>query len=249
MPIKLCKLGKLAPRKDKRNLKLANYLPALPPIPDACDWSCGITDWGMMLNSGIGDCTCAAAAHMLMQWTANAGVEIVPTDGSVLEAYSAITGYDPNHPDTDRGAIILDVLNYWRQTGIAGHKIGAYASVSPKNIEHIKASIYLFGGCYLGVALPTAWQGARIWDIPRGGLRGQGAPGSWGGHAVEAVSFSQTGMTVITWGQPTLMTWNAATAYMDEAYALISNDFLKNGKTPGGLDIITLADDLKAVTN
>jgi hypothetical protein len=39
--------------------------------------------WGMMDNAQIGDCTCAAAGHLMMEWTANAQSKIFrPTSRS-----------------------------------------------------------------------------------------------------------------------------------------------------------------------
>ena len=44
-------------------------------------------------------------------------------------------GFRPGDPSTDRGAYALDVLNYWRQSGIAGHRIAAYAAVDQIRFE------------------------------------------------------------------------------------------------------------------
>jgi hypothetical protein len=44
------------------------------------------------------------------------------------------------------------------------------------------------------------------------------------------------------------MTWSFWERYVDEAYALISPDFLEGGKTPNGLDLASLKADLALVT-
>jgi len=68
------KLGKAAARHDPRTLLLASYVtPALPTPPAAFDLASKVKSWGMMDNDQIGDCTCAAAGHLLMEWTANVG--------------------------------------------------------------------------------------------------------------------------------------------------------------------------------
>ena len=101
------KLGKLSPRHDPRTLHLANYLhpDVLPKIPVQKDWSGKVPSWPMMANNAIGDCTTAAAGHMIMEWTANAGTEIVPSDTDIIAAYSAISGYDPQTGANDNGAV------------------------------------------------------------------------------------------------------------------------------------------------
>ena len=66
----------------------------------------------MMENDQIGDCTCAAAGHLIMEWTANAGKKMVmPTDKQIVAAYSAVTGYNPETGANDNGAVEIDVLN------------------------------------------------------------------------------------------------------------------------------------------
>lgn len=163
------KLGKLPPRLDSRTLKLAKYLrkgTALPPAPPAIDWTAKIAAWPMMANDTLGDCTCAAAGHMIECWTANAGDAFTPTSAQIIAAYSAAGGYVAGNPSTDNGAVELDVLNYWRQQGIAGHKIHAYAAFDPRNAECARQAIALFGGAYIGLALPLSAQNQDVWDVP-----------------------------------------------------------------------------------
>ena len=245
------KLGKLTARHDPRALLLASYVTAaLPTPPAACDVSDKITNWGMMDNDQVGDCTCAAAGHLLMEWTANAGKKMfTPTDKQIIAAYSAITGYNPSTGANDNGANEVDVLNYWRQTGIAGHKIGAYVSLEPSNHTHVMDSVYIFEGCYIGVSLPISAQAQtqnhQPWSVPPGGTTGDGKPGSWGGHAVPVVAYDAHGLTVVTWGALQVMTWTFWEAYCDEAYTIISNDYLSGKKTtPQGFSMQQLQADL-----
>ena len=65
-PLKL-KLGKQVARHDPRTLLLASYISAgLPTPPPSFDLSGKVKAWGMMDNDQIGDCTCAAAGHLIM---------------------------------------------------------------------------------------------------------------------------------------------------------------------------------------
>src|SRR5580704_3991068 len=126
------KLGKAAPVHDPRTLLLANYIKAtLPPAPAQYAYATdiGASSWGMMGNDKLGDCTCAAAGHLIMEWTDDNGKMVTPPDQSIIAAYSAITGYNPATGANDNGAVELNVLKYWRKTGIAGHQITAFAAL------------------------------------------------------------------------------------------------------------------------
>lgn len=238
----LVKLGKLPPRHDPRTLQLSKYLDVskLPPPPPAVDYAAAIDDWPMMKNDTVGDCTCATAGHMIEQWTTYAQKPFTPDDGAIIGAYSAITGYDPVTGLNDNGAVILDVLNYWRRRGIARHQILAYVGLEPGNHIELKDAVAIFGSCYLGLALPISAQHQAVWAVPPGGRIGTGAPGSWGGHAVPVVAYDIRGLTVVTWGELKRMTWTFLDAYCDEAYAVLSNDWI-NTMTKVAVNHLNLA--------
>jgi hypothetical protein len=253
-PLKL-KLGKHPARHDPRTLLLASYAtPALPAPPATMNLAKKVKGpWGMMDNDQLGDCTCAAAGHLIMEWTANAQSKMfTPPDQQIVDAYSAITGYNPTTGANDNGAVELDVLNYWRQQGIAGHKVAAFMALEPSNHTHVMDAVWIFGGCYIGLALPKTAQAQtsnkQIWSVPPAGTGGDGAPGSWGGHAVPVVAYDSRSLTVVTWGALQTMTWGFWAAYCDEAYAILSPDFLqqKGGQTvaPSGFNLAQLQADL-----
>ena len=241
-------LGKLARREDPRNLKFARYLVtnALPPAPAERDWSSAAApNFGMMANDTLGDCTCAAAGHLIQAWTANHGAEVTPTDLEIVAAYSAITGYMPGVPSTDQGAVELDVLNHWRTDGIAGNKIGAYAWVDPANKTLVESAINLCGGVYCGLALPISAQSQTVWDVTTGP---DAIPGSWGGHAVAVIGYNATGVVLVTWGAIKIATWSWWAAYCDEAYAILDDDWVSGAvAAPNGFDLAALQADLAAL--
>jgi hypothetical protein len=242
------KLGKLPVRFDRRTLKLARYTAALAPAPEACDETAKITQLGMMGNDEVGDCTCATVGHMIQAWTAEDGAQVILPDSDILGMYSAITGYNASDPATDQGAAVLDVLNYWRKTGVDNHTITGYVSVAPANRDELEQAIYYFGACYIGVLLPWTAASQDIWSVPEQGARGDGAPGSWGGHAVPVVAYNETGPVCITWGQLKQMTWQFYYTYCDEAYACVSKDIVgDNDKSPEGFDFVQLQSDLASL--
>jgi hypothetical protein len=247
------KLGKKPAKHDPRTLQFKNYLAAkptaLPPTPDEVSWVTKVPSWPMMMNDSLGDCTIAAAGHMIQQWSFFANVEVTPTDQQVLQAYEAVSGYVPGEPWTDNGAVILDVLNYWRQHGIAGHKITAYTQVDHSNLDEIRAAIQLFGNVYIGIQLPVTAQTQDAWTVANGGTFTQdGQPGSWGGHAIPLMAQSPKTQTCITWGERLKMSHNFFLDYCDEAYAIVSQDWIgANGLSPSQFNLKQLMLDLAAV--
>lgn len=249
------KLGKLSPKQDARTLKFAKYImPAqLPPLPSLVNWQQLLpANCGMMGNDYIGDCTCASAGHMVMTWTKNAsGHAVVISDLDIIAAYAAISGYDTITHQNDNGAACLDVLNYWRNTGIGADHIEAYTLLDQSNEQQVKAAIYLFGGAYIGVELPNfihTGPDLPIWDIPAGGPVGNAAPNPNNGHAIPLIGYNADYIYFITWGMIKRMTWRFYFAYVDEAYAVLSaNDWINNGKSPAGFNLDALRADLSEI--
>jgi hypothetical protein len=245
----MLKLGKLAPRHDARTFRLAPYLAAgLPGPPKSTNWTRngGIESWPMMANDRIGDCVIAACAHMIQEWSALASPPgFVPSDRDVIATYSAVAGYDPRNPASDRGTNYLDALNYWRKTGIAGHKILGFVSTCLRNRTELMLAIALLGNAAIGLSLPITAHDQEVWDVPKGGAVGDGAPGSWGGHGVPVVDYSPEGPICVTWGREKLMTWNFWSIYADENYAVLSPDWIESiGKAPSGFNVAQLEADL-----
>lgn len=223
----LVRLGRNPKREDPRTLKLRDYLSpyTLPEIPPMMNWGSAVPDWGMMQNDILGDCTAAAAGHIILSHTANRDAPIIVSDTDILKVYEATGGYVPGDPSTDNGAVEIDVLNYWRNTGIAGHHILAYASIDTTNAAMVREAIYLFGAIYAGVRLPISAQNQDVWSVTDRTFQGDAAINSWGGHAVPLVGFDDAAYSCVTWGAQKWMTEEWFRVYAEEAYALVSIDW------------------------
>lgn len=246
------KLGKRPPKFDSRTLLFGKYTVAgLPAPPASADYSKPVKSWPMMKNDTEGDCTCAAAGHMIQEWTANTGKQVVLSDQQILAAYNHFA-----HGDPEAGANMLDVLNYWRQHGIGNDKITAFVQLEPQNDTQAKDAVYLFGACYIGVALPdfAVPKGVDFlkipWVVPPQGPVGNAKPNPQNGHCIPAVGYDERNLYVVTWGALKSMTWQFYETYMDEAFAVLSPDWInkKLKKSPPGFDIATLEQDLSAIT-
>lgn len=259
---KTCKLGKKSAVHPKGMRMLAELTHSLPEPPSAVAWYKGfvvskptmaerppVSSWPMDLNDKIGCCTIAAASHLIQLWTnAASGTAVIPTDADIQAEYSRLTGYNPADPNTDQGAVESDILKAWQTGGIFGHKIDGFVGINPKSQVQIKDSVWFLGGAYLGIALPISAQNQTSWDVPPGGPVGDGEPGSWGGHAVPIVGAGARGVTVVTWGSTLTASWEFIATYCDEAYGILSPDFLNSGLTPGGVPLASLQRDLTLLT-
>ena len=249
-------LGKNKPVFDSRTLKIENYLPKASPMPVTPStryWMSANQVWPMFLNDQLGDCTIAALGHQIMTWTKDTSGLIVLADSAIQTAYSGVSGYIPGNPSTDNGADMLSVLKYFKKTGVGQFKCGPYVAITKqmpfgRPLPELLQAINLFGGAYIGLALPVSAQ-AQVaphaeWQVPAGGPVGQGQPGSWGGHAVVAVDFNEFGVLCPTWDMQMLLSWSFLATYCDECWVVLSPDWIKNDKlAPSGFNYAALQAD------
>ena len=252
-------LGKRAPVFDRRTLRLSDYTAKLLPPPISAYYQAKISMWPMLLNDELGDCVPAAAGHMIQEWTEYAGKPVTPINSQILAAYEQIGGYNPADPLTDQGCDMLTALKVWRNSGIADHKIDAFVSLEPGNLQQLKLATYLFGNAYLGLALPLSAQDqAAGWFVDDSAGAGA-AYGSWGGHCVPTVGYDNEGFTVVTWGALLNMSPNFYRRYCDEAYAILSSDWItatkitvnsiQGGDACNGFDFAQLKTDLADIVS
>lgn len=247
-------LGKRKPKIDARTLRFRKYVAAkAPKLPARADWSKKVPEWPMMLNNIIGDCTCAAAGHMIQCWTANRNPPMrIVRDAEIKRVYQHFTG---DGPGWKHAAVrLLDLLKFWRSKGIGGHKIHSFAALDLRDRRQVMRAVDLFGGCYIGVTLPDFAVNDRMlktrWHVPVG--KRPPPPNPKYGHCIPAVAYNRSGLTVVTWGETKAMSWAFYEAYADEAFALLSkSDWISKKykkKAPPGFDLTRLEADLKSVT-
>jgi len=65
------------------------------------------------------------------------------------------------------------------------------------------------------------------------------------------VGYDARNLYVVTWGALKSMSWQFYGAYMDEAYAVLSADWIstKIGTAPSGFNMVALQQDLAQVTS
>jgi hypothetical protein len=225
--------GKLAPREDPRTLKLSHYLlPDLSPPPEHYNALPRAEEgakqydpmqlFPMLGNDRYGDCTIAAAAHAETLWNSYLGKRRKPSRATVIREYFDMTGGD------DTGLVMLDVCNRWRQKGITGERILAFAGVDRRKHDLIRQSVWLFGGVYLGFRVQAdaieRFNRREIWVPSR--LTNEG-------HAVWVYAYTPDWLAVLTWGSTQRATWDWFDSCADESFAIVPGEATLPGFTPG----------------
>lgn len=246
------KLGKTPARPGAAKLRLSNYIDTsvLPSPPTEFGHETLIPTWGMLGNDRYGDCVFAGAGHETMLWNAEAGKSVNVDADAALENYSEVTGFNPDDPSTDRGTDMEVAAKYRRKTGFVDadgnrHKIGAYVSLEPGDLNELWYATYLFDGVGIGVEFCSQWMDAfnnhKPWDAVA-------HPKIEGGHYIPAIAKRSGDATIVTWGSGQPMTAAGYQQFNDESLAYLSLEKLTNGHDINGFDLAALRKDLAALT-
>lgn len=247
------KLGRKPYIPSKKDLLYRNYRgAALPPIPKSFGHQSLVSNWGMLGNDTVGDCVIAGADHETMLWTEEGSSESSFTTANAISDYSAITGYNPNDPNTDQGTDVRIALKYRQNTGMidvsgSRHKIAAYLLLDQSNLlNELLEATYLFSAVGIGINFPASamdqFNNGQPWSVVQGSQ-------IEGGHYVPVVGYDGAYIYCVTWGQVQKMSVDFLTTYCEEAWAVLSQEFI-NGKgvSPEGFNLAQLQADLAAIS-
>lgn len=171
--------------------------PNAGPVPAEVGYWHHVTRWVMGGNDqpNVGDCALVGAANLLVLVTSVVGDPQEMSDGEVENAYSRIAHWSPLRPETNRGARLTDVLEYWTENGwpsdpelkpIGWCQIGAY---------QIHRAVWSLGAVYAWVMLPAG--GPDGWDFTdASALAGRDGTGA---HAVLIVGSDADSLWIVTW--------------------------------------------------
>jgi hypothetical protein len=238
-------------------LKLSDYIrPALAAPPAAVSRPHPGFQWGMLANDSIGDCVIAMMLHSIEDFHLDAGTPVPQfTDQDAIKMYSAITGYNPDDPNSDRGTDENTAMHYWEHTGLhtsdkVDHKIVATVAVDPSNLNECRIAIDEFVDLQIGIALPLTAQGQTEWTVVGNGKSGHSKPGSWGGHGIPYREYDADTFKCVTWGTELLLTVPFHQAYAQEAHVVVTQEMLsKTGVGPSGVAWGELIADIKVLTS
>ena len=238
-------------------LKLADYIkPDLANPPAAVSRPHPGFQWGMLANDRLADCVIAMMLHSIEDFHLDAGTPVPAfTDADAIKIYSAITGYDPNDPNSDQGTNETTAMTYWEHPGLQtsdgmDHQIVATVAVDPSNLNECRIAIDEFVDLQIGIALPLNAQGQTEWKVIGNGRTGDSAPGSWGGHGIPFREYDADTFKCVTWGAELLLTVPFHQAYSQEAHVVVTKEMLtKTGVGPSGVAWDELIADINVLTS
>lgn len=248
--------GKLNPVRRLGHVSLSDHMSEVftwPPVPPA-GWEFAVpsSELSVLGNDKYG-CCAASGAYGLAQiqsCNANPADPIVPTTGQALDLYSAVTGFDPNDPETDQGTVLTDLLEHWQKVGFeVTHRSGkkglsqiyGWAAIDVSSFAAIRWGAYTFGGGYLGIRCPQKCeQDLANWNF---------APGLpiAGGHCIVQAGQGRFGAKMRSWGMFIPASAPFMGAYIDEYYIVVTEDWLNAQRvSPAGLDLNGLLAAMKS---
>lgn len=236
------KFGKLGPQFPVALKELPAYATApLPDPPPSVDWATNVGNWPMDGNNQYGDCTMAAAAHMIQSWNAQIGAsDSVPSEQQVVDEYFKLSH------GQDSGLVETNVLKTWQRGGLWGNRVIAYAPVNVHALTMIKQTIALFGGIYAGIQVPASaqqqFEDGKPWTLEPGSQQQRIV----GGHAIPLLGYDADWLYAITWGAVQQIAWDWWSTYADEAWAILAQEYKEAGEV-NGINLAALEADLQLV--
>lgn len=221
------KLGLLPKQEHPKTLRMAKYFYtiALPTPHEKVyrEYATPPVAKQMFGNDQFGDCVWAMLANKIIHDSVHNGSLVVPTLDQVLEAYSAVTGFDRATGANDNGTVMVDALNYMQTTGIAGHKILGWGQIDHTNRLHRNLGVDLFGGTLVGVNFPQSamsqFEQGKPWRMVQ-------FDQSDSGHAIFHPGYGTAGDDYVTWQRWDQKAENAwSYAWVDEEYIAITPDW------------------------
>jgi len=240
------RFGKHPPKSDYRTLRFKDYVTSKLAAPPASFnvltqvyKELKVSDPAKLFpmdgNDTLGDCTCAGLAHAITVYNGLIGKKEIMSKQAVEKVYFQLTG------GVDSGLDELVVLNYWQSHKVGSDQIMAFVKLDPKNHTHVQQAIEIFGGVYLGFQVQENC--VQEFDSHKPWTPG---PLTKDGHAVYAVAYDATGVTVLTWGNTQQATWAWWDECVDEAYAILPPE-AKNSSFAPGYNLAQLQQDLSGV--
>lgn len=173
--------------------------PNVSPAPETVGYYAQVKRWVMGGNDqpNTGDCAlvlCANVVDVITTVIDGPDQAEVMDDGEVENAYSRIVGWSPLRPETDHGARLADVFEFWKTQGWPSdpeYKLINYCEITTAEIGQAIYSLGAVGGWAMLPMVDGDWcfdDRALEQDV-----------GGTGAHAMAIVGARPGFLRVVTW--------------------------------------------------
>ncbi len=239
---------------DPRDIQLSAILDSYDAPPPSAGRVPEDTRFTNLRNNELRCCTIAGPGHMMQAWAAMRGEQLEIPDVSIERAYSAICGYVPGRPETDRGGLIINALTHLRQVGLeladgTHARIGGFARVDMRDRYEVRAAINCFGGIIVGADLPRRITSQRRWQLPLVENRtSDDRPRSLGGHCYLHLRSDRKTRVVLPWTQLIDADHDHEEFYVDEGWVVIDAEVVAGRRpSPAGFSVVRLLENLDQI--
>jgi hypothetical protein len=256
--------GRRAPKRAPA-LQLGHFLTGVVPAhPAAADYLARTGGgWQMLGNDVAGVCAPVTWANFRRLVTALlGGREVYPTQEQVWALYKTQNPHfdpagtaDTNGPGSaaDGGMDLQTLLEYLvKHGGPDGVRALGFARVNPHDVEEVKAGLAIFGALWTGIVVQEINQeqfaDGQPWDYSR-------TSPDEGGHSVLTGGYGPAGAgplggdeRFITWADETSFTDTFWSRKVEEVYAVIWPEHLKDDAFLAGVDMHAFAAAYTVIT-
>lgn len=247
------KLG-LKPVQAQPRIMLRSYFTSDLPTVESLTFPFGHANAikpHMFLNDRLGDCAIAGSIEEVRLANTLRGVTVNFTDQTALQNYSAITGYNPDDPQSDQGTDVHELYEYRKSTGIVDadgnfHKIAAYAGLTPGDFDELLIALSLFDMVGIGIQVPdyceSQFETGQPWHLVTGRHSIEG------GHYISVCGATDRNTAQLyTWGAVGGITAPFYTRFNTVAAVALTEELFTDDKSPEGVDLAKLQADLAAL--
>ena len=168
--------------------------------------------------------------------TAAGEAEPFPSAAEAVSYYLSYTG------GQDSGVVLSAYLAYVRQNGYYGHTVSAYAPVAVHDVPTLHTAIWMYGFAYTGIqvteAMMDAFSAGEAWTLEN--TTGQVI----GGHCIPIVGYDSHALYAVTWGAVQRIGYGAWHYISDEAWAVLTGEFVARNGDGRGVNLAALEADL-----
>lgn len=198
------------------------------PTPALINWSRYVPAWSLGGNDKYGDCTFVSLCNVIDLATAVAGKPEIVTEAEAELFYAREAQFSPVDPSSDKGAVLADVIEFWRDNGWPADPELTLRGAWSVRKDQILAALHLLPGLPAWCMLPSLDDDP---DFSDGALTRREV--GIDAHAALIVDAGADTLTLVTWAELRIVSRAWWREYGREVFGVLPS----NWRHPEGLDV------------